>query len=180
MRPLILILSALLPATLAFPGMEQLLRDLQLHHRQAGSEANHTETCGGRGGGPNAGEPGEGEFDSVELIGDLLTLSDAELSPVGRSVKAIILGRECPESDATWAGGVVPALGTEACRADTCCVWQYIADDMMRVFRGRSGRCTGLARAAIRLGFHVRILYIYIPLRFLPTPPLTSPQDHLS
>jgi hypothetical protein len=46
------------------------------------------------------------------------------------------------------------ALGTPSCKADTCCVWTYIASEMTNVFKGPSGRCTALARGAIRLGFH--------------------------
>lgn len=139
--------------------MDQLVHQAGRHRRQA-DDANDTETCGG-GGGPNTSEPGEGDFDSIELIGDLQTLSDADLSPVGRSVKNIILGQDCPESDITW-DSEVPALGTAACQKDVCCIWQYIADDMMSVFRGRSGRCTGLARAAVRLGFHVSTIALFI------------------
>lgn len=142
MHPLHAALSLALVATaVAYPGMEKLLSDLR--HRQYNSS------------GDGAGDgDGHDPFDSNELIGDLLTLPQDQLSPVGLSVRNIILGNEGPESDATWEGEV-PALGTAACEVDVCCVWQYIANEMTTAFRGASGRCTGLARGAIRLGFHV-------------------------
>lgn len=34
------------------------------------------------------------------------------------------------------------------------CVWQSVANDMARAFKGPSGRCNNAARAAVRLGFH--------------------------
>lgn len=101
------------------------------------------------------------EFDSRELIGDLLNLTDAQLTPVGRSIKNILTQGgndtsegESPQSDETW-DGPVPAKDTPECAADVCCIWQYISNDLQQVFRGNSGRCTKLARGAIRLGFHV-------------------------
>lgn len=89
--------------------------------------------------------------DSTEMIGDLLTLSDSQLTPTGKDIKLILSGGGNPQSSATWAA---PSLGSSACQADTCCVWQYIVNDMVGSFRGSSGRCTGLARRAVRLGFH--------------------------
>lgn len=102
------------------------------------------------------------QFDSRELIGDLLNLTDAELTPVGRSIKNIITQGgndtsegESPQSDETW-DSPVPEKDTPECVADVCCIWQYISNDLQQSFRGNSGRCTKLARGAIRLGFHVR------------------------
>lgn len=143
MRSLQLALQlALATTTLAYPGMEKLLGEI--FRRQ------DNDTGDGTG-----EEDGHDQFDSTELIGDLLTLTPDQLSPVGQSVKNIILGNEDPQSDVTW-DGAVPALGTPECEADVCCVWQYIADELVPAFQGESGRCTGLARGAIRLGFHVR------------------------
>ncbi|TID07675.1 Ligninase LG5 [Colletotrichum higginsianum] len=51
-------------------------------------------------------------------------------------------------------GGSCPPKDTPACAADTCCIWKHIGDDLQTAFKGESGRCTDLARAAIRLGFH--------------------------
>lgn len=50
--------------------------------------------------------------------------------------------------------GACPPKDTPACAQDACCIWKYIADDLVTSFRGDSGRCTDAARAAIRLGFH--------------------------
>jgi hypothetical protein len=33
-------------------------------------------------------------------------------------------------------------------------VWKYVTDEMVPTFLGASGRCTALARGAVRLGFH--------------------------
>ncbi|KAK2021878.1 peroxidase [Colletotrichum zoysiae] len=90
--------------------------------------------------------------DSNELIGDLLTLDDSQLTPVGKSVKQLLTGSGTPESDETYPN--LAAKGTPACAADTCCIWKYIANDLQGVFKGSSGRCTDFARAAVRLGFH--------------------------
>ncbi|KAF9880428.1 ligninase h2 precursor [Colletotrichum karsti] len=102
--------------------------------------------------------PDADDFDSNELIGDLATLDDSKLTPVGKSVKALLTGGDEPESaDAYITSGRasnLPAKGTAACAADTCCIWKYIANDLQGVFRGKSGRCTDFARAAVRLGFH--------------------------
>lgn len=109
-------------------------------------------------------ETDDEQFDSRELIGDLLNLTDAQLTPVGRSIKNILtqggnIGDtpegESPQSDETW-DSPVPAKDSPECAADVCCIWQYIANDLQEAFRGKSGRCTKVARGAIRLGFHVR------------------------
>lgn len=81
---------------------------------------------------------------STELIGDLLTTSDAQLTAVGKSVKNIILGNEDGQSTATYSN--VPKMGTSQCAADTCCIWQYISKDMAGKFKGSAGRCNDLAR----------------------------------
>ncbi|ETS85293.1 hypothetical protein PFICI_03318 [Pestalotiopsis fici W106-1] len=93
------------------------------------------------------------EFDSNELIGDLITLPDSALTPVAKDIKNIIMGDGSGESDVTYTGAV-PALKSAECGKDTCCVWKYIADDMVKLFKGNSGRCTKWARKAVRLGFH--------------------------
>ncbi|OBW69766.1 MAG: Uncharacterized protein AUREO_001550 [Aureobasidium pullulans] len=74
-------------------------------------------------------------------------------TPVGTSVYNILMGTEAGDSDA--AGYKPPGIvGTKACKADTCCVWWWIAQAMTVAFTGPTGRCNGFARAAIRLGFH--------------------------
>lgn len=37
---------------------------------------------------------------------------------------------------------------------DRCCVWMPLVAEMFNTFTTRSGRCSALARAAVRLGFH--------------------------
>ncbi|KAK0624866.1 peroxidase [Bombardia bombarda] len=120
--------AAFLPSVLGYPGMDKLLGELQ-------DKAKRQDCC-----------------DSTELIGDLITLSDSQLSPVGHLVKNIIVGNASGESNEDYYN--VPLLNTASCAADTCCIWQYIANTMEASFRGASGRCTNAARAAVRLGFH--------------------------
>ncbi|KAL1875447.1 hypothetical protein Daus18300_003186 [Diaporthe australafricana] len=98
------------------------------------------------------GGPVDPALNSNELIGDLLTLQDNQLTPVAKDIKATILSQANGESLDTYPN--VPRLGTPQCKADTCCVWQYIANEMVAAFKGPSGRCTNAARAAVRLGFH--------------------------
>jgi hypothetical protein len=90
--------------------------------------------------------------DSRELLGDLLTLPDSQLTTVGRDIKTLLTGGGKPESDERYY--IVPARGSAKCKQETCCVWKYISDEMFQLFRGPSGRCTKWARFAVRLGFH--------------------------
>lgn len=128
----VLALLAVLETAVAWPGMNKTLNDL------LSKDTSKTS--------PNDGS-------SRELIGDLAVLPDSELTPVGRSIKNIITGHETGQSAASWRGAV-PAKGSAACGADTCCIWSYIAQDMASKFLGEAGRCNSLARASIRIGFH--------------------------
>jgi hypothetical protein len=91
--------------------------------------------------------------DTPELIGDLIDLRDKDLSRTGRDVKAILLGGGRPQ-ELFMRYQNVPALDSNACKRDTCCVWKYIADEMRDAMVGSSGRCNNLARASIRMAFH--------------------------
>lgn len=62
------------------------------------------------------------QFDSKELIGDLLTVPADKLTKTATSIKNIILGNESGETSEVYST-LLPLLGTAACRADTCCVW---------------------------------------------------------
>ncbi|KAH7103589.1 peroxidase [Auriculariales sp. MPI-PUGE-AT-0066] len=116
----------------AYPGMGKVLREIQARQDDGGADD---------------------EFDSNELIGDLVDLPDTQLTVVGHAVKSIILDQgESGESDEVYRN--IPIRGTAACAKDTCCIWHYISADMTLKFRGLSGRCTSLARGAVRLGFH--------------------------
>lgn len=93
--------------------------------------------------------PFDGDIQRVGL-GDV---KNGGTTPVGTSVYNILMGTEA--GDSSVAGYKPPGLiGTKACKADTCCVWWYIAQAMTLAFTGPTGRCNGFARAAIRLGFH--------------------------
>lgn len=123
---------SVLPAVLGHPGMGAQLAEIL--SRQAND-----------GNGPD-------EFDSVELLGDLVTLPDNSLTTVGANIKQLLLGNGNPQSTDFYTS--VPGAKSAACAKDTCCVWKYVADDMVKAFRGKSGRCSKWARAAVRLGFH--------------------------
>ncbi|KAI8170660.1 Versatile peroxidase VPL1 [Colletotrichum sp. SAR 10_71] len=138
------ILTAALVATpvLGYPGMKNTFAEIA---------ARQGSSSGGK---------------STEIIGDLATLDDSKLTPVGNNIKQLLSGAGNAESDEAYPSGkkrsapIHPrdygygAKDTPACAADTCCIWKYIADDLATTFRGESGRCTDFARAAIRLGFH--------------------------
>jgi len=116
------------PGALGYPGMSKRLEEVQV----------------------KCGQLDEG--DSFELLGDLLHILYKDLTPTGKLIRRLLRGKDDPESDETY--GAVPSLLTPECRQDTCCVWKYIADDMYKLFLGKSGRCTKWARFAVRLGFH--------------------------
>jgi hypothetical protein len=114
--------------TLAYPGMGAMIKDIGVKARQSNSPM------------------------STELLGDLIDLDDQELTRSGRDLKSLLEGGGNPESDAKYL--FTPPLGGLWCRMDTCCVWQHIANDLEDMFRGEAGRCTRLARQAVRIGFH--------------------------
>ncbi|KAI7914861.1 ligninase H2 [Pyricularia oryzae] len=94
-------------------------------------------------------------LDSLELIGDLIGMPNNKLSSTGFAIKELLTTTGgAPESGEAYRPGELARKGTAACAKDTCCIWKYVADDMVPIFRGNSGRCTNLARAAIRMGFH--------------------------
>lgn len=92
--------AVLLDTTIAHPGMSTVVNDIK---------ARILERQGG------AADPA---LNSNELIGDLLTLQDSELSPVAKDIKDTILSQAGGENLATYSN--VPQLGTTACAADTC------------------------------------------------------------
>lgn len=93
--------------------------------------------------------PVDGDLQRVGL-GDV---KNGGTTPVGTNVYNILMGTEAGNS--AVAGYTPPGIvGTKACKADTCCVWWWIAQAMTVAFTGPTGRCNSFARAAIRLGFH--------------------------
>ncbi|KAF9877511.1 ligninase h2 precursor [Colletotrichum karsti] len=123
----VLATSLAVSGTLAYPGMNEQLSEIQSRTLFSKSESN-------------------------ELLGDLVTLKDRELTKVGKDIKGLLQGKGNPQSDERYNN--VPALNSPQCKKDTCCVWRYVADDMYQFMAGSSGRCTKWARAAVRLGFH--------------------------
>ena len=92
--------------------------------------------------------------ESKQLIGDLKTLKDSQLTAIGKDIKAIILDQKDAQS-ATIDTSIPPGtVDSAACKADLCCVWKWISYEMTAKFNGTSGRCTKFARGAVRLGFH--------------------------
>ncbi|PFH61588.1 hypothetical protein XA68_16938 [Ophiocordyceps unilateralis] len=90
---------------------------------------------------------------STELIGDLATLQDGQLTQTGRDVKSILQG-SASGLDATSTAGTVPAKGSPECVQDTCCIWTYIALDMRNAMVDPDGQCNDVSRQSVRLGFH--------------------------
>lgn len=133
----------LVPQAAAWPGMKDIMAELDAK-LQARQEAADTGVEA-----PDAPETADLE-DSDELIGDLATVGAT--TPVGQQIQGVILGQIDPYSSETYQ--VPGGKNTKACKADTCCIWSYIASDMQKKFQGASGRCNGLARAAVRMGFH--------------------------
>jgi hypothetical protein len=111
----------------AYPGMGQQMEDImKIKERQA----------------------------APELIGDLLTLQDSELTPTAASIKAILLNQASGQDTSSFYTEPLPPKGSKACDLDRCCIWKYIADEMKSAMVGNAQRCNNLARAAVRLGFH--------------------------
>ncbi|KAJ3498026.1 hypothetical protein NLG97_g1447 [Lecanicillium saksenae] len=91
--------------------------------------------------------------DSPVLIGDLATLADDRLSSTGNTIKDILAGRALSEELFDHYSSV-PDRDSPECKADTCCIWKHIADEMNAKMKGTAGRCNNLARQAVRMGFH--------------------------
>ncbi|KAK4222634.1 versatile peroxidase VPL1 [Podospora fimiseda] len=95
---------------------------------------------------------------SPELLADLKTLSDSQLTTVGKIIKDILLLDRTTNSPQDFAGvrySAPGALGSTACSQSTCCVWKYVADEIYSTFRNtETGTCNNLARQAVRLAFH--------------------------
>ena len=117
---------------------------------------------------PASSHPGMGEMmgnlrresakakraDAKQLIGDLKTLADSKLTAIGKDIKAILLDQKDARSTTIDASIPPGTVDSAACKADLCCVWKWISYEMTAKFNGTSGRCTKLARGAVRLGFH--------------------------
>ncbi|KAH9226719.1 class II peroxidase [Colletotrichum gloeosporioides 23] len=126
------ITALLAGVAVAHPGMnmEKIREEARLQNRQSGG-----------GGG------------STELIGDLATLPDAKLTKTGREIKAILTLQSSGQDQASTYEAPGKKNSAE-CKADKCCIWKFIADDMVKQMVGNAGRCNSVARASVRLGFH--------------------------
>ncbi|RDA84483.1 hypothetical protein CP532_0076 [Ophiocordyceps camponoti-leonardi (nom. inval.)] len=96
---------------------------------------------------------GKRQSSSTELLGDLATLQDGQLTQTGRDIKAILQGSGSGIDATSTAGNVAPK-GSTQCAQDPCCIWKYIADDMHNAMVDSNGQCNDLSHGCIRLGFH--------------------------
>lgn len=124
-------LSAMLSASaLAYPGMGA---DMSSFHKRGELEK--------RAGAPPATPPPA----NIE----------SATSPIAQAIKSCLDTSNSCEASSSVKTYVAPGpLGSSACAADTCCVWDSIAADLVAIFKGCDGQCTEAARQAIRLGFH--------------------------
>ncbi|KAJ5952443.1 heme peroxidase [Penicillium vulpinum] len=107
-----------------FPGMDTLLNDIK--RRQSTDERS-------------------------EMIGDL---TDGATTAVGRQVRECITNVGSCENQEEKSYNRPGNLGTALCRADSCCVWDFIQEELVELFLNEDGTCNSLARASVRLGFH--------------------------
>ena len=128
MRPSYVLTGLVVTRALAHPGMDRVLAEIQ------------------------ARDDFLLEARSTELIGDLVDLAVSALSSDGDAIKGILQGGSTAIAG-TSTYPSTPALGSDACKKDTCCVWKYVVDEMKNSFQDSNG-CTDLARGAIRQGFH--------------------------
>lgn len=90
---------------------------------------------------------------STELIGDLTSLSDSQLTSTGKTIKGLLQGQGSFE-DLTSTYNLIPSIDSDSCKQDKCCVWKHISNEMRESMVGDAGRCSNPARQAVRLGFH--------------------------
>lgn len=88
------------------------------------------------------------------LPGDLDTLEESKLTPIGKLIKSILQGNGDPQDTRTAYTGSVPAPDSAECARDKCCIWKHIADEMKSMMIEKGGQCNSLAREAVRMGFH--------------------------
>ncbi|KAG8406913.1 hypothetical protein J3459_018550 [Metarhizium acridum] len=93
------------------------------------------------------------EENTKKLPGDLEGQDESTMSETGKLIKNILQGNETPQ-DLTTAYSSVPDQNSAECKADKCCIWKHIADEMKSKMTGDAGRCNNLARQCIRMGFH--------------------------
>ncbi|KAJ5356485.1 heme peroxidase [Penicillium concentricum] len=107
-----------------FPGMDTLLNDIRRRQSTTGTS---------------------------EMIGDL---TDGATTAVGRQVRECITGVGSCENQEEKSYDRPDDLGAALCQADSCCVWDFLQQELVELFRNNDGTCNNLARASVRLGFH--------------------------
>lgn len=93
------VLLSILPGAIAYPGMGETMRDLRRSTLTTREEPK-------------------------QLIGDLKTLKDSQLTSIGKDIKAIILGTKSAESSTIDTSIPPGTVDSTACKADLCCVWK--------------------------------------------------------
>lgn len=93
------LLLALLPGSIAYPGMGGAMKDIRRSALSTRQE-------------------------SKQLIGDLKTLKDSQLTSIGKDIKAILLAQKSAESAVIDTSIPPGTAGSSSCNADPCCVWK--------------------------------------------------------
>lgn len=153
----------------AYPGMKNTVREIQDRVRLVEKRSTHGQSIHPRL--PQVDEneneqeedddPNEVEVEDPNddgslppvLIGDLANPPPGGLTPIGQTIARILLEQE-PGEDSTSKYRIPGQLTSKECRADVCCKWAYVSQELTTLFLGPTGRCNRYARAAIRLGFH--------------------------
>ncbi|KAL8396861.1 hypothetical protein RB594_003815 [Gaeumannomyces avenae] len=127
--------------TYAHPGFKNLLQEIQARAADTGAQG-------------GAQLP----LDSTALIGDLAVTPEPALTPVGRSIRNMLVtpvgGEPAESADAYQEVDELPERASAECKGDPCCAYRHVSAAMTEAFVGDGGQCNSLARQAIRLGFH--------------------------
>ncbi|KAI1458194.1 putative class II peroxidase [Annulohypoxylon moriforme] len=126
MKTTAILIGLIAPQALAYPGMGRALAQIQ--SRDNGMQKR-----------------------STELLGDLKTTKDADLTPAGSSIKSTLVGGSANADGSTY--NAPGDLTSDSCKKSTLCVWYNIVQVLKATFADSNG-CTDLARGAIRQGFH--------------------------
>ncbi|KAL8335655.1 hypothetical protein RB598_009711 [Gaeumannomyces tritici] len=126
---------------LAHPGFKNLLQEIQARAADTGAQG-------------GAQLP----LDSTALIGDLAVTPEPALTPVGRSIRNMLVtpvsGELAESADAYQEVNELPERASAEFKGDPCCAYRHVSAAMTEAFVGDGGQCNSLARQAIRLGFH--------------------------
>lgn len=69
------------------------------------------------------------------------------ITKIDQLVADVLLGKADAITNDIITAAPAP-LGSDACKQDTCCIWKYVADDMLTQFKGQSSRCNNNARVS--------------------------------